>query len=65
MIVAVPAFTAVTTPADVTVATLLFDVVHVTALLVAFAGLTVAVKLAVSPTFNSALVLFNVIPVTS
>ena len=49
VMVAVPVFFAITLPLD-TVAILLFDVVHVTVLFVAFEGEIVAVRLTVSPT---------------
>ena len=48
VMVAVPAFTAVTLPLS-TVATEVSEDFHVTALLVAFAGATVAVKVVVLP----------------
>ena len=58
MIVAVPALTAVTTPL-LTVATLVFDDDHVTFLLVALFGNTVAVNVLVCPTVNVALLSLN------
>lgn len=64
VIVAVPADFAVTTPLDETVATLVFDELHVTFLLVAFEGDTVAVSVSVEPVFNVVLVLLSDTPVT-
>ena len=52
VIVALPAFTAVTTPFWSTVATDFFEVVQVTVLSVALSGLTVAVRVPVSPSVN-------------
>jgi len=54
VMVAVPAPTPVTTPVLLTVATAAFDDVHVTALLVAVAGVTVAVRDVVAPTATEA-----------
>ena len=53
VIVAVPAFTPLTVPLE-TVATLVLLDVHVTALLVAFDGETVAERVVVAPTFTLA-----------
>jgi hypothetical protein len=47
VIVTVPAFTAVTLPFASTVAIVASDVLHATALFVAFSGVTVAVSVAV------------------
>ena len=65
VIVAVPPPTAFTTPVDDMVATAELDVVHITFLLVASAGVIVAFNAIVSPLFMDALVLSNVISVTS
>jgi hypothetical protein len=62
--VAVPAATAVTTPLELTVATEVLLLLHVTLLLVAFAGDTVAVKVAVWPTVKLNVVGDTVTPVT-
>ena len=64
VMVAVPTFFAVTTPLE-TVATVWSDVVQVTVLSVASLGLTVAVRVTVSPALSDALVLFKVTEVTS
>ncbi len=64
VIVAVPAATPVTTPAELTVATEVLLLVHVTLLLVALAGDTVAVSVAVPPTDMLAVVGVTVTPVT-
>ena len=58
-----PTFFAVTTPSS-TVATVASEVVQVTVLSVASSGLTVAVRVTVSPAFKEALVLSSVIDVT-
>ena len=63
VIVAVPNFLAVTTPLE-TVATVASDVVQVTVLSVASLGLTVALRVTVSPTFREADVLLRVTLVT-
>jgi len=64
VIVAVPAFSPVTSPPELTLATpSLFDV-HVTVLLVAFEGLTVAVRVDVLPTFKVIELLLRLTPVT-
>ena len=63
VMVALPTFFAVTTPL-LTVATEASDVVQVTVLSVASSGLTVGVKVTVSPTFSDALVLFRLTEVT-
>ena len=62
--VAVPIFLAVTTPLE-TVATVASEVVQVTVLSVASLGLTVALRVTVSPTFSEALLLSSVIDETS
>ena len=53
VIVAVPSETAVTTPFSSTVATEVFDELQVTDLSVALSGLTVAVRVNVSPTLRA------------
>ena len=64
VIVAVPTLTAVTTPELDTVATdVLFDD-HVTDLFVAYEGVTVAVRVLVSPSVSTRLVLSKETPVT-
>ena len=63
VMVADPTFLAVTTPL-LTVATVASEVLQVTVLSVASSGLTVAVRVTVSPAFRDALVLFNVMLVT-
>ena len=63
VIVAVPAFSAVILPFS-TVATAVLSDFHVTLLLVAFAGNTVTVREADSPTFRSSVDLFRDTPVT-
>jgi len=65
VIVAVPAETAVIRPDELTVATAVLEDVQVTALLVAFVGVTVAVKVSVAPTVSDVSVLFRVTPVTA
>jgi hypothetical protein len=65
VIVADPVATPVTTPAELTVATELLDVVQLTVLTVALEGATVAVKLVVAPTFTVAEVGLTVTPVTA
>ena len=62
VIVTLPAFIAVTTP-SVTVATVSSDDVHTTLLSVASSGVTVAVRVRVSPSIISAVVLSRVRPV--
>ena len=64
VIVAVPFLTAFTTPLEVTVATALLLVVHLTALLLALAGPAVAFSVKVFPLFRVREVLFRVILVT-
>ena len=64
VMVAVPAATAVTLPFSSTVAIFWSLVVHFTALLVAFSGATVAVRVSVLPTVRDNSVLFRVTPVT-
>ena len=64
VIVAEPAFFVTTTPASDTVATSMLLEVHITDLSVAFAGATVAVKVAVSPSVNVNEVLSKLTPVT-
>ena len=64
VILAVPAPTAVTTP-FATVATAAALVDHVTFLLEAFVGATVAVRVSVSLTIKGRVVLFKLTPVTS
>ena len=64
VMVAVPAALAVTLPLLLTVATFVFEDFHVTALFVAFDGVTVAFRVRVSAGFKVALVLFNVSFVT-
>ena len=49
VIVAVPLAIAFTTPLEETVATAVFEEVHVTAVMVAFAGATLAVRVFVLP----------------
>jgi hypothetical protein len=63
VIVAVPIFTPVTTPALDTVATLVLDELHVTVLLSASAGETVAVSAVVLPISTTAVVALSVSPV--
>ena len=63
MMVAVPAFTAVTVP-SATVATCSLLLLHVTVWLVAFAGSTVAVSFSLPPSASVNSVLVNVTPVT-
>ena len=63
VIFAVPLLFAVTTPPDVTVATLVFELDHVTFLLLAFDGVIVAFKVTFLPFSISTSVLFNFIPV--
>ena len=63
VIVAVPTLIAVTIPL-LTLAMLASEVLQITVLSVTSSGLTVAVRVAVSPTFNDALVLSRVILVT-
>ena len=64
VMVAVPAFTAVTLP-SFTVATAVSDELHVTVLSVASSGFTVAVSVASSPSVNSSVVLSSVTEVTA
>ena len=64
VMVAVPADTAVTTPLLFTVATLVFVLLHVSSLFVAFEGETVAVSAEVSPSVMESDVLLRVIEVT-
>ena len=64
VIVAVPAPTALTTPFE-TVATLLFEVVHVMVLLVAFEGSAVAVRVTLPPFVREAEVLLSFTLVTA
>ena len=64
VIVVLPAATAVTSPSLSTVATDVLLLVHVTNLFVAFIGLTVAVKVTFSPTFNVFVVSLKFTPVT-
>jgi hypothetical protein len=52
VIVAVPDFTGVTAPLELTVTIAVSPELHVTFLLVAFAGATVAVRVSVSPTIK-------------
>ena len=59
VMVAVPALTAVTTP-SLTVATVSSEEVHVTVLSVALSGVTVALRVVVSPTVSAAVVLSRV-----
>ncbi len=65
VMVAVPAATAVTRPAVLTVATAVLLLLHVTFLLVALAGATVAVNCCVEPIFTVAVVGLTVTPVTT
>lgn len=60
VIVAVPALLAVTTPDELTLATLLFDELHVTVLLLALVGFTVAFNVNIFPTIIVLLLAFNV-----
>ena len=62
--IAFPAATAVTFPSASTVATDGLPLVHVTSVLVALSGVTVAVKVVVSPSVNSTAALSNDTPVT-
>jgi len=64
VIVAEPTVTPVTNPLVLTVATAGFPLVNVTALLAAFAGLTVAVSCNRDPIFTGAVLGFTVTPVT-
>ncbi len=64
LIVAVPFAFAVTTPSLVTVATPVSLLLHITFLLLASLGMTVAVRYKVPPFSIVALVLFSVTPVT-
>jgi len=64
VMVAEPAATAVTTPVELTVATLVLLLLQVTFLLVALAGDTVAVRVAVCPTVRLNVVGDTVTPVT-
>ena len=64
VIVAVPAFTPVTTPSEETVATPVLDEVQATVLSVAVDGLTVAVRVAVLPCDRVRVVGETVTPVT-
>ena len=64
VMVAVPAATAVTTPFS-TVATVASEVVQVTVLSVASAGVTVAVRVTVSPSVRAAVVWLRAIPDTA
>ena len=64
VIVAVPAATPVTTPDELTVATEVLLLVHVTLLLVALAGDTVAVSVVVEPALTLTVVGDTVTPVT-
>ena len=64
VIVAVPAFFAVTKPLVFTVAMLVSLLVHVTLLFVALLGLIFAESWIVAPTFNVSLVLFKETPIT-
>ena len=63
--VAVPAATPVTNPLVLTVAIPVLLLVHVTDLLVALAGATVAVRVPVAPTLTLRLVGFRLTPVTA
>ena len=63
--VAVPAFTAFTTPVLLTVATAVLLELHVTFLLVVLDGSTVAESVPLPPVFNAKAVVFNVTPVTA
>ena len=65
VMVAVPALTPVTLPEESTVATDVFEDDHVTALLVAFEGFTVAVSVVEPPTPTLAADLLSVTPVTA
>ena len=64
VIVAVPAAFAVTTPLEDTVAIVVLLDVHVTDLSVALDGVTVAIKVSVSPTVMDRELLFKLTPVT-
>ena len=64
VMVAVPSALAVTSPLLETVATAVFDEVHVTVLSVALAGETVAVIVAVCPTSNDSASMSRLIPET-
>jgi hypothetical protein len=64
VIVALPAATPDTTPAELTVATAVLLELHVTLLLVALVGTTVAVNVVVEPTFTLTDVGATVTPVT-
>jgi hypothetical protein len=64
VMVALPADTAVTTPLNDTIATALLLLLHDTFLLVAFAGLTVAINVSVPPTVKLKEVLLKVTLVT-
>ena len=65
VIVAVPAFTAVTLPLESTVATDVFDELQLTVLSVALDGLTVAVSVTLSPSVRLRLLLSSVTPSTA
>ena len=60
-----PAFTPVTVPVELTVATEVSLLFHVTVLSVALLGVTVAVNVILSPSTILALVLFKLTPVTA
>jgi hypothetical protein len=64
VIVALPTAFPVTTPLELTVATAVLLLVHVTVLFVAFVGITVAVSVSVAPTLSDKPVLFRFTPVT-
>ena len=64
VIVAEPAFFAVTTPELETVATVVLLEDQVTFLFVAFVGVTVATRLWVSPSVMTRVFIFSVTPVT-
>ena len=65
VIVAVPTALAVTTPVLDTVATEVLELLHITLLLVAVDGVTVAVRVTVSFALSDAVVLFKEIPVAA
>ena len=65
VMVAVPTALAVTTPVLDTVATEVLELLHITLLLVAVDGVTVAVRVTVSFALSDAVVLFKEIPVAA
>ena len=64
VIVAAPALTAVTVPSGATVATEVSEDAQFKALLAAFPGVTVAVKVVVLPTSSDTVVVFSATPLT-